>query len=123
MRLLLAMAVAMAAAVAGTGMVLAKPPVESLSTGVGVQERFAHPDYSLLMMFAEAKGPYLANIEVEIKNAKGQVVFADPAAGPWLFAKLPPGEYSVVATRPNGRESGAVFFIDNARQETVRLTW
>ncbi|HEX7926245.1 MAG TPA: hypothetical protein VF678_01560 [bacterium] len=114
--------VAMVMASASVGLA-ARPPYEAMSTGVGVTERFAHPDYSLLMTFARASGPYLANIEVQIRDQKGQVIFADPAAGPWLFAKLPPGDYNVVATQPNGRETGAAFSINGGRQESVHLTW
>lgn len=117
-----AVVMAMVMVWAGSGFA-ARPPYEAMSTGVGVTERFAHPDYSLLMTFAQASGPYLANIEVQIRDQKGQVIFADSAAGPWLFAKLPPGDYNVVATRPNGRETGAAFSISGGRQESVHLTW
>jgi hypothetical protein len=97
--------------------------VESLSTGVGVQERVAHQGYSLLLTFAEAQGPYVANVAVEIKDADRNVVLTTMSSGPWLFAKLPPGDYTVVATRSTGAVTGAAFTIGGSGQLTVRLTW
>jgi len=97
--------------------------VESMSTGVGVDERVAHKQYSLLMIFAEANGSYLANVTVEIKDAKGDVVLATKSTGPWLFAKLSAGDYKVVATRGTGETTGAAFTIGETGQHVVRLTW
>jgi len=97
--------------------------VESLSTGVSAAERVAHKDYSLLMMFSKSTGPYLANITVEVKDAKGEVVLATTSTGPWLFAKLPAGDYTVVATRTTGEKTGASFTVGGAKQQVLRLSW
>lgn len=114
--------VALLALVLGAGLVTAKA-VDSLSTGIGAAERTIHKEYSVLLMFAEAKGPYLANIAVEIKDAEGNVVLDRTSEGPWLFAKLPAGDYKVVATRSSGDKTGAAFTVTADRQVVVRMTW
>lgn len=120
--LLAALLAAVLTLVGGIGIANARS-VESLSTGVGAEERVAHKGYSVLMMFAEAKGPYLANVAVEIKDAEGKVVLTTTSTGPWLFAKLPAGNYKVVATRSSGKSTGAEFTIGETGQQVVRLTW
>jgi hypothetical protein len=119
---LLAAAAAIVAAPILAGIAAARS-VETLSTGVGVEERVPRKEYSLLLTFAEAQGPYLANIAVEIKDAEGKVVLSTTSPGPWLFAKLAPGEYKVMATRASGEKTGATFTIGQAGQQVVRLTW
>lgn len=119
---IVSVAVAAVAVALGAGLAAAKA-VDSLSTGVGIAERTVHKEYSVLLMFAEVKGPYLANIAVEIKDAEGKVVLDAPSVGPWLFAKLPAGDYKVVATRPSGVKTGAAFTVTADRQVVVRMTW
>lgn len=121
-RVLLAMAAALLAVPVLAGIASARS-VETLSTGVGVEERVPRKEYSLLLTFAEAKGPYLANITVEIKDAEGKVVLSTTSPGPWLFAKLPPGDYKVMATRGSGEKTSAAFTIGQSGQQVVRLTW
>lgn len=97
--------------------------VSSLSSGVGKDERVARADYSLLLTFAEAKGPYIAQVKVEIRAAAGKTVLQAESEGPWLFVNLPPGDYKVVATRANGAKTSATFTIGGGKQHTVRLSW
>ena len=71
------------------------------SGGVGEMEREAMKeharDYNLRLTFAVKSGGYLANVKVDIKNAKGHPLVADVSDGPWFYAKLPPGKYKVFA--------------------------
>jgi uncharacterized surface anchored protein len=120
--MLFGLAVAVLTLAAGAGLASARS-VESLSTGVSADERTPRKEYSLLLMFAEAKGSYLANVTVEIKDAEGKIVLATTSAGPWLFAKLAPGSYTVVATRASGQSTGAAFTVGESGQQSVRLTW
>ncbi len=122
LRLCIALAVAALTLVLGAGLASAAA-VETLSTGVGSAERVPRKEFSTLLMFAEAKGPYLASIDVEVKDAAGKVVITTTSGGPWLFAKLPAGTYSVVATRPNGEKRAVAFTVTAERQEVVRITW
>ncbi|HLU01040.1 MAG TPA: carboxypeptidase regulatory-like domain-containing protein [Burkholderiaceae bacterium] len=62
----------------------------------------AEASYPLSLVFAEDAGggsrPYVADVEVVIKDDSGSVVLNVPAAGPYFLAKLKPGKYSVEAT-------------------------
>ena len=73
-----------------------------LSGGIGVDERETlrqqAKDYNLMLGFAEKAGNYLSDVEVVIKNAKGDTVLEAVSQGPWFFTKLPAGTYTVIAT-------------------------
>jgi hypothetical protein len=98
-------------------------PPRVLSTGIGKSERVSRTQYSTLLVFAEARGPYVANVKVEIKDAQGQVVIRMTSEGPLLYMALAPGAYQAVATRSGGRKSQAAFTVTGDRQQTVYLTW
>jgi hypothetical protein len=72
--------------------------------GVGINERAlmvkkeGRP-YNLKIIFAEASGNYLADIEVVINDAMGNKLFRIVSDGPWLYVDLPPGEYKFAAIR------------------------
>jgi len=120
---LVAVAIALLALLGAPRSAAAAAAPETLSTGVSAAERVPRKDYSLLLMFAEAKGPYLANVAVEIKDEAGKVVLTTTSEGPWLFVKLPAGTYKVLATRTSGERTGATFTVGLERQQLVRLTW
>jgi hypothetical protein len=81
--------------------------VEYMAGGVGIGERQAMEemakDYNLKVVFAKVQGNYLADIPVAIMKPTGEKVLETLANGPWLFAKLPYGEYTVKA-KYNGVE-------------------
>ncbi len=62
----------------------------------------AEAGYPLSLVFAEDAGegsrPYVADVNLLIKNEAGDVVMEVPAAGPYFLAKLKPGKYKVEAT-------------------------
>ena len=84
------------------GPAAAAGPVEVRSDGVTKDSRDAMMktarDYNLHLGFVEADGSFLANIDVSIQDAKGASVWSGMADGPLLFARLPPGSYTVTAT-------------------------
>jgi hypothetical protein len=96
--------------VAGPAGALAQPAVQHTPAGVawmtggaGEDEREAMraqaAQYNLAMTFANRRsGAFRADVAVEVRDARGEVVLAATAAGPLLFAKLPPGSYRVSAT-------------------------
>jgi hypothetical protein len=94
-------AAAIAAALV-TGPVAAAGPVEVRSDGVTKDSRDVMMktarDYNLHLGFVQADGSFLANIDVSIQDAKGATVWSGMADGPLLFARLPPGSYTVTAT-------------------------
>lgn len=70
--------------------------------GVGQDEadalRAVAPRYSMRATFASPSGTYLSDVGVRIEKPDGSVVFVARTDGPFLFAKLPPGRYRLVAT-------------------------
>jgi hypothetical protein len=75
--------------------------ISYLTGGVGKDERDSlskmGKDYNLKLVFAHAKGPYLANVEVHIKDSNGKKVIEAISDGPWFYAKLPQGTYTISA--------------------------
>ncbi|MHC8364720.1 carboxypeptidase regulatory-like domain-containing protein [Pseudomonas sp. ZT5P21] len=78
-----------------------------LSGGVGEDEAKAIQQttgYNLHMTFAIGpENKYIPDVEVAIQKAQGQTVLTLSEAGPLVYVQLPPGKYTVVATR-NGEE-------------------
>lgn len=78
-----------------------------LSGGVGEDEAKAIQQttgYNLHMTFAIGpENKYVPDVEVAIQKAQGQTVLTLSEAGPLVYVQLPPGKYTVVATR-NGEE-------------------
>jgi hypothetical protein len=84
--------------------------VKYLTGGVGLDERAAmekaaEGHYNLQFVFAEATGPYLANIRVKIQNTHGNTLIDMPSSGPWFFAQLPSGQYKITVTHAGKSEA------------------
>jgi hypothetical protein len=79
--------------------------VEYLSGGVGkdeaaVIERTSR-QWPLTLKFAVKDKPrvhFAADVEVTVRDAKGQTALQTTSDGPFLLAKLPAGKYVIVAT-------------------------
>lgn len=82
---------------------------QALSEGISADDRAAHPEYPLKLVFFIKGGAYLANVKVQVHNQKGEMVYDGTSQGPWLFLDLMPGEYIVTAIRDNGDKQGAKF--------------
>lgn len=78
-----------------------------LSGGIGEDESKAIQQttgYNLHMTFAVGTdNKYIPDVDVVIQKAQGQTVLTLNDAGPLVYVQLPPGKYTVVATR-NGEE-------------------
>lgn len=78
-----------------------------LSGGIGEDEARAigqAQGYNLHMTFAiGSENKYVPDVDVTVQNASGQTLLTLNEAGPLVYVQLPPGKYSVVATR-NGEE-------------------
>ena len=77
--------------------------VKYLTGGVGLDERaamqkMAQGNYNLQLVFAEASGPYLTSVKVEIQSKDGKTLLDIPSTGPWFFAKLPDGQYKITVS-------------------------
>jgi hypothetical protein len=78
-----------------------------LSGGIGEDESKAIQQttgYNLHMTFSVGvDNKYIPDVDVVIQKAQGQTVLMLSQAGPLVYVQLPPGKYTVVATR-NGEE-------------------
>ena len=77
--------------------------VTYISGGVGddwqqsMDERRA--EYNLHLLFAQqGTGAYFANVPVKISDASGRMVLNATSLGPFLYARLKPGTYTVTAS-------------------------
>src|SRR5262245_15501176 len=77
--------------------------VPHLSGGVGSDEREAlrakERDYNVKVITAMQSGEYLSGVVVVIESAAKEPVLETTMTGPILLAKLPPGSYTIKATR------------------------
>ena len=83
--------------------------VKYLTGGVGSDERavmqkVARGNYNLQFVFAEATGPYLADIKVDIQGQNGKKLVDMSTNGPWFFAELPNGQYTITVTHDGKSE-------------------
>ena len=72
--------------------------------GVGLDDRAtmeqARSRYNLRLTFAtKGSGSYLSGTRVRIDDRQGATRVDTIASGPWLFVRLPAGEYTVAATQ------------------------
>jgi hypothetical protein len=78
-----------------------------LSGGIGEDEARAigqAQGYNLHMTFAiGTENKYVPDVDVTVQNASGQTLLTLSDAGPLVYVQLPPGKYTVAATR-NGEE-------------------
>jgi hypothetical protein len=77
--------------------------INYLSGGIGEDESKAiqqTPGYNLHMTFAiGVDNKYIPDVDVVISKAPGQTVLNLNQAGPLVYVQLPPGKYTVTATR------------------------
>ncbi|WP_420483642.1 carboxypeptidase regulatory-like domain-containing protein [Burkholderia cepacia] len=94
----------MAAAASAPAQALPEPVERNgavyITGGVGEEEvaafRAAAPRYNLRITFATKGGHYLSDIDVTLASGKSTILDAH-TAGPFLFARVPPGRYTVSA--------------------------
>ena len=99
--------------------------VKYLTGGVGLSER-AHMEqmaknYDLKLVFADPAGAYLANVQVAIQNSNGASLIQRDANGPWFFAELPAGHYTIVATHDGKTETRKVVVGKTSQEEMFRF--
>ena len=88
-------------ALVAAGTVFAQTTGQTLSGGVALEEREQmmqrYRDYNLHLAFAEQNGQFLAGVRVTVRDAGGNVVVSSVSEGPFLFASVTPGTYTVAA--------------------------
>jgi hypothetical protein len=55
-------------------------------------------DFNLKLVFALKSGDYVSGVKVAIADATGKQLLDTTSEGPWFLAKLPAGNYQIVAT-------------------------
>ena len=87
--------------------------VAYITGGIGEDEvtafRDVAPRYNLRITFASKSGHYLADVDVTLSAGKSTILDAH-TSGPFLFARVPPGRYTV-----RTRAAGAIYRV-RARQ-------
>ena len=76
--------------------------VTYVSGGVGTESidrlNALAADFNLKLVFALTSGEYVSGARVVIADAKGKTLLEATSDGPWFLAKLPSGNYRIVAT-------------------------
>lgn len=78
--------------------------------------------FNLKLVFAGASGAYLADVRVNIADARGRTLLDVSADGPWLLAELPRGDYRIVATFAGNAVRQRVS-IGTKKLKTVHFRW
>jgi len=78
-------------------------------------------NYNLKVVLASDEGAYLARLPVWIQDAQGKQVLEVETNGPWLYAKLPDGRYTVKSMH-GGVEKMRTVRVDEGL-EVVMLNW
>jgi hypothetical protein len=98
-----------------------------VSGGVGSDERekldAIGKNYSLKLVFAIKGGDYLADVKVEILDSSGKKVLDAVADGPWFFANIPPGKYTVTVTIMGKEKQNKADIVKGQKQTTLRFYW
>jgi hypothetical protein len=100
--------------------------VTYVSGGVGLESldqlSSISRDFNLKLVFALNSGAYLSGVQVAIIDRKGQTVIDTTSDGPWFMAKLPAGNYQVIATVAGKAEKRQVT-VGSSQLKTVNLRW
>ncbi|HSG23850.1 MAG TPA: carboxypeptidase-like regulatory domain-containing protein [Azonexus sp.] len=97
-----------------------------LSGGIGDEERDEilgrEKDFNLKLVFAEKNGSYMADVNVVVLNAKGQIVLEASSTGPFFLTTLPTGNYRVKVTA-NGKTQQASLAITPKKRLARTFLW
>lgn len=98
-----------------------------VSGGIGdagqAQTKALGRDMNLQMVFAQKDGNYLAKVDVTVADKRGNKVLDVDSSGPLLYAQLPPGQYEVTATLPQGKTIRRSVDVPAQGQHTERFLW
>jgi hypothetical protein len=98
-----------------------------MSGGVGSDERAVLEErgkaFNVKLVFAEQRGPFLADVKVVIDDGKGTEIVALASVGPWLYIHLPPGRYNVKATYMGETKELRNLHVAKDKSVKLALTW
>src|SRR6202171_2795660 len=100
--------------------------VTYVSGGIGKDEsdamKQAASRYSLAIEMASPASPraqYVADVKIDIRDQRGATVLSTTSDGPILLAKLPPGRYTVNATKNGASQQRDIVVGSGARQRVM----
>lgn len=97
-----------------------------ITGGVGEDEvaalRGIASRYSMRIQFASSSGESLSDVGVQLRKIDGTLVFSATSNGPYLYAKIPPGSYRLIATS-EGVERRRTVTVARRGGVSVVLTW
>ena len=100
--------------------------VTYVSGGVGLESldqlSSMSRDFNLKLVFALNSGAYLSGVQVAIVDRKGQTIVDATSDGPWFMAKLPVGNYQIIATVAGKAEKRQVT-VGSSGLKTINLRW
>jgi hypothetical protein len=106
--------------------------IRYVSGGVGESERrelnALASDFNLHLMFAtQDSGEYLSAVRVNILNTHNHPELTAVSKGPWFYAQLPPGHYTVEVTptghRGEGQTQRKAVDLDGSSQSRMDFYW
>ena len=100
--------------------------VAAVSGGVGTAARenmrTQAPPHNVKMVFSLNTGNYLSDVQVKVTDSSGRTVVDQLSEGPWLYAQLPAGNYTAVATY-NGKSVTQRFSAGTSGARTAHFRW
>ncbi|MGB5835210.1 MAG: carboxypeptidase regulatory-like domain-containing protein [Thiohalocapsa sp.] len=117
---------------AGSSEIQSDGGIRYVSGGVGVSGRTdleaLSSQFNLHLMFAtRGSGEYLSAVRVTILEAHKGTVLTAESNGPWFYAQLPPGNYSVEATPSGhggeGQTQRKTARLDGSNQSKMDFYW
>ncbi len=79
-------------------------------------------DFNLKLVFALQSGNYVTDVKVVIADSKGKTLLDATSEGPWFLARLPAGNYQIVATF-EGKAVKRSVTVGKAKLQTVDFRW
>ena len=79
-------------------------------------------EFNVKIVFALKTGEYLAKVWVGITDGKGKALLETTAEGPWMFARLADGPYTIVSTFEGKSESQKITIAGN-KLHMVNFRW
>jgi hypothetical protein len=99
--------------------------ISYVTGGVGLEERAAlaqqTSDFNLKVVNAVPGRPFVADVDIAVKDSRGQELLRTTTDGPWLLAKLPAGRYTIHASDGNRTQTRTVQLGQSQRE--VMLRW
>ncbi len=94
--------------------------------GVGAEEQAQFEalgsEFNLRLTMARPDGSYLSDVRVMVHDSQGNTVLEATTTGPFFYAQLPPGQYTVVASL-EGRAQENTVELTAGEPTKLKLTW